>query len=193
LACPTETLPQQLAPVLVGRSLLAVYRLSARLRGFRHSDLTCLRSVNMSYLSELQPSFRVRPVTERPRSRREPLRTLVLDHDFLPGGSSPLQRFPHMRQRLFWPGLPRPTTSVFRFSQPLDALPPHACRPYFMPDPLMGFPLQSFIPLKQPFAVSSVDALLVLDNPFMLSSPSGLYSTRESATDNQRFRLGTSA
>jgi hypothetical protein len=57
----------------------------------------------------------------------------------------------------------------------------------------MGFPLQSFIPLKQPFAVSSVDALLVLDNPFMLSSPSGLYSTRESATDNQRFRLGTSA
>jgi hypothetical protein len=32
-----------------------------------------------------------------------------------------------------------------------------------MPDPLLGFALQSFAPLVQPFAVSGVVALLVLE------------------------------
>ena len=30
----------------------------------------------------------------------------------------------------------------------------------------MGFPLQSFIPPEQPYAVSDANALLMLDNPF---------------------------
>lgn len=41
-------------------------------------------------------------------------------------------------------------------------LPPRACRPYFMPDPLLGFSLQSFHPPAQPYAVSSATTLVTL-------------------------------
>jgi hypothetical protein len=84
-----------------------------------------------------------------------------------------------------------------------------------MPDPLMGFALQSFTPPVQPFAVSGAVALLMLERlpfhprPGSLSrepkfrakttaphvggpserpSPSGLCSTRESATSRRRVR-----
>jgi hypothetical protein len=40
--------------------------------------------------------------------------------------------------------------------------PPRTCWPCFMPDPLMGFTLQSFVPLAQPCAVSSAAPLLTL-------------------------------
>jgi hypothetical protein len=47
---------------------------------------------------------------------------------------------PRSPQQLRWPGLPHPTACVLRFSRPPDAFdPPRACRPCFMPDPLMGF------------------------------------------------------
>jgi hypothetical protein len=102
---------------------------------------------------------------------------------------------------------------VFSTSWRLD--PPHACWPYFMPDPLMGFALQSFPPPAQPYAVSGASALLPLKTPRdpsrkpasvasteaprqeptpMVGRPterpstSGLCSTRESATSCRRVR-----
>jgi len=46
------------------------------------------------------------------------------------------------------------TPSACRFSQPPGApLPPRDCWPCFMPDPLMGFALQSIAPPAQPYAV----------------------------------------
>jgi len=62
------------------------------------------------------------------------------------------------------PGLPRPgrlTPSGF-----LNLLALHscrACRPYFRPDPLMGFSLQSFAPRPQPYTVSGASTLMSLD------------------------------
>jgi hypothetical protein len=50
---------------------------------------------------------------------------------------------------------------VFSTSWRLD--PPRACWPCFMPDPLMGFALQSFAPPAQPYAVSGAAALLTLE------------------------------
>jgi hypothetical protein len=52
---------------------------------------------------------------------------------------------------------------VFSTSWRFD--PPHACWPCFMPDPLMGFALQSFPPPAQPFAVSSAVSLLPFKTP----------------------------
>lgn len=41
--------------------------------------------------------------------------------------------------------------------------PPRVYWPFFMPDPLMGFPLQSFTPPAQPYTVSDTAPLLPLD------------------------------
>jgi len=41
--------------------------------------------------------------------------------------------------------------------------PPRIYWPFFMPDPLMGFPLQSFTPPAQPYTVSDTAPLLPLD------------------------------
>ena len=46
------------------------------------------------------------------------------------------------------------------FSTSWRVHPPRACWPCFMPDPLLGFALQSLAPLAQPYAVSGVAALL---------------------------------
>jgi hypothetical protein len=48
-----------------------------------------------------------------------------------------------------------------------------------MPDPLMGFTLQSFAPLVQPFAVSGVLALLSLDHPSVLPEDSPVVASAE--------------
>jgi len=62
------------------------------------------------------------------------------------------------------------------FSTSWRLLPPRACRPCFMPDPLLGSTLQSFIPPAQPYVVPNAVPLLAFD------PPSGYFSTRESAT-----------
>jgi len=47
-----------------------------------------------------------------------------------------------------------------------------------MPDPLLGFALQSFAPLVQPYAVSGAVALLSLKRPSVLpESPSAVATT----------------
>jgi len=62
--------------------------------------------------------------------------------------------------------VPLLTACVFRFSQPPDAfIRPCAYWPYFIPDPLMGFSLQSFTPSAQPKIVSDLDTLLSLAYP----------------------------
>jgi hypothetical protein len=106
--------------------------------------------------------------------------------------------------------VPLLTACVFRFSQPPDAfIRPFAYWPYFIPDPLMGFSLQSFTPFVQLDTVSDLDPLLSLAYPGFPSAlaplhylyirrcanntagslkarlqtpPSGFCSTRKSAT-----------
>jgi hypothetical protein len=74
---------------------------------------------------------------------------------------------PRTRQQLWWPGLPRPTACVLRFSRPLDA--------FIRREPAglvscrirsWGCALQSVPPLVQPYAVSGADPLLPLAAPF---------------------------
>jgi hypothetical protein len=48
-----------------------------------------------------------------------------------------------------------------------------------MPDPLLGFSLQSFAPPVQPFAVSGAVALLSLDHPSLLSETPGTVAGAE--------------
>jgi hypothetical protein len=110
-----------------------------------------------------------------------------------------------------------PTANAFRFSQPPGASPPRASQPYFMPAPLLGFALQSFVPPVQPFAVSSAVPLLTshrlaatsqaarqqmpepegtgqrqaVMRPAKPTPPSGSCSARESATRRRWFRPAT--
>jgi hypothetical protein len=48
-----------------------------------------------------------------------------------------------------------------------------------MPDPLMGFALQSFAPLVQPYAVSSAVALLSLERASDLPEPPAAVASAE--------------
>jgi hypothetical protein len=144
-------------------------------------------------------------------------RSFPAQHPFL--GFRPLQRLPAQSsgttKRIELPELHRPAPPGFlNLLTPL--CPPRACRPSFMPDPLLGFDLQSFPPPVQPHAVSGAVALLsfetcprsssrsrrpcalaetetpdqqLLSNGLQqIPSPSGLCSTRKSATSLRRVR-----
>jgi hypothetical protein len=77
----------------------------------------------------------------------------------------PLQRVPTRKSSLVSLEGQLPTTlDTCRFSQPRGASLLRVCCPYFRADPLVGFSLQSFVPLAQPYAVSSACALLSLAN-----------------------------
>jgi len=66
------------------------------------------------------------------------------------GVSSPTA-FPHVEQRLVVAGFTSPVRLRLQvFSTSWRLHPPHVCWPYFMPDPLLGFALQSFPPPAQP-------------------------------------------
>jgi hypothetical protein len=84
----------------------------------------------------------------------------------------PLQRIPAQSSGIECPGLPHLNANASRFSQPLDALirPVPAGR---ISDQIRswGFPLQSFAPPAQPYAVPDAIALLTLDSPVRLSPP----------------------
>jgi len=91
--------------------------------------------------------------------------------------SRPLQRLPARSSgmNLVGPASPnRLRLQVFTTSWRVH--PPRACRPCFMPDPLLGSTLQSLFPPAQPYAVSSAVPLLAFE------PPSGFFSTRESTT-----------
>jgi hypothetical protein len=109
------------------------------------------------------------------------------------------------------PGLPHPThlrPQVFSTSRRLH--PPRACRPCFMPDPLVGLHPPELSPPAQPYAVSDAVPLLSLGDPGLHAHrrapkcaptcrlrwpppPTGVCSTRESASAHRRFRPMTSA
>jgi hypothetical protein len=78
----------------------------------------------------------------------------------------PLQRFSTGGSGIVRQGCLPWLACVFRFSQPPDAfIRPSAHWPCFMPDPLMGFTLQSFPPPAQPYAVSGAVPLMTFSPP----------------------------
>jgi len=117
-----------------------------------------------------------------------------------------------------WPrgtGLPHPHRQRLQvFATSWHFVPLRACWPCFMPDPLMGFTLQSFVPPAQPYAVSGAccppDVQFARKDPRMKRraghrstsnkrnnhnvgpakhpSPTGRCSTRKSATVQRWFR-----
>jgi hypothetical protein len=123
--------------------------------------------------------------------------------------------YPRPEQWLRGAGLPRPHRRRLQvFTTSWRFVPLRACWPCFMPDPLMGFTLQSFPPPVQPYAVS--DACSPHDVEFARKVPrlerstvapkrasttetavarpakhspsTGCCSTRKSATDQRWFR-----
>jgi hypothetical protein len=87
-------------------------------------------------------------------------RSFPAQHPFL--GFRPLQRFPAQgsgTSRVEHPALNRPASPGFLNLMTL-LCPPRTCRPYFVPDPLLGFDLQSLAPPVQPYAVPGAVALL---------------------------------
>jgi hypothetical protein len=154
-----------LVPVLVRHTLLALTPHRAGFKGFASPAPRGLRKARGAPLMGLDsPS----ESTRRQAAAQPPRKTEGAHHQTAverlpPLRSRPLKRFPHPGQRPQWPGLPHPTACACRFSQPLDALnPPRACRPCFMPDPLLGFALQSIAPPVRPYAVADADPLLML-------------------------------
>jgi hypothetical protein len=94
----------------------------------------------------------------------------------------PLQRLPAqdsgLSSREYHTRLPTPSG----FLNLLTLQPSRACRPCFMPNPLMGFALQSVAPLTQPYAVSSA------------SCPHAVGETTKGSTDTKhdsRKHLGS--
>jgi hypothetical protein len=74
---------------------------------------------------------------------------------------------------------------AFRFSQPRGVfVRPWTCWPCFMPDPLMGFTLQSFAPPVQPYAVSSAVALLSLERLTVLPEEPAYVASAEALRQN---------
>jgi hypothetical protein len=129
----------------------------------------------------------------------------------------PLQRLP-ARGSGIMDGLASPgRLRLQAFATSWRLLPPRACRPCFMPDPLLGFALQSFPPLEQPdtcfqglsphavgianrarkppapdsrWCLGSAPARSHWLEPGPLSDPptSGSCSARESATPDRLFK-----
>ena len=92
--------------------------------------------------------------------------------------------------------MPLLTAYVSRFSQPLDAfIRPLAYWSYFIPDPLMGFSLQSFTPSAQPKTVSDPRSPLVVSLPRfpVRFGPTVLFSHPRMFQQYRRKRPGPSA
>ena len=85
--------------------------------------------------------------------------------DFLPWGLVPYSVFPTRGSGLEvgFASPDRLRLQVFSTSWRFD--PPRACRPCFMPDPLLGFALQSLAPHVQPYAVTGTAPLLTSGPP----------------------------
>ena len=87
----------------------------------------------------------------------------ALTNNTLPCGFLPLRRFPSTGQPLTsqdyqsWVTVPSQ-----RFSRSQGFHPPATCRPYFMPDPPLGFHPSGPIPLAKPSTLSNGSALLGL-------------------------------
>jgi hypothetical protein len=137
------------------------------LQGLRETETAGI-AVTQSRQSSLglRLPFRVRPRSERPPCQRDRSHARVTEAT-LDGASLEVcapTASPRAAAAAFSAsGLPRPrrlTPSGF-----LNLLTLHscrACRPYFRPDPLLGFSLQSFAPHPQPYAVSGASTLMSL-------------------------------
>jgi hypothetical protein len=137
-----------------------------RTRGLRGNEFTKPRNSSRG----LRRSFRGQPRVERPpRCAR---------NKFPRSGASPEvpspSAFPRTGQLHDCSADALPSACVYRFSQPPDAfLRPVPAGPYFRPDPLLGFSLQSLVPPAQPHAVSGAVALVSLGHrPYPRPAPS---------------------
>jgi hypothetical protein len=146
------------------------------LQGLRETETAGIAVTQSRQSSHgLRLPFRVRPRCERPPYQRDRSHARVTEVT-LDGASLEVcapTAFPRAAAAAFSaPGLPRPrrlTPSGF-----LNLLTLHscrACRPYFRPDPLLGFSLQSFAPHPQPYAVSGACTLMSLNAPNTTRTP----------------------
>jgi hypothetical protein len=86
----------------------------------------------------------------------------------------PLQRLSNHRERLSMPShrplakfhLPPTRLRPRVFTTPRRLAPPVICQAYFIPVPLMGFPLRGFLPYVEPNALSSAATFLELCDLF---------------------------
>jgi hypothetical protein len=91
----------------------------------------------------------------------------------------PLQRLPTQSSGI-WAGLPHPTASASRFSQPLDAfIRPELAGLISCRIRSWGSPYRAFFLTVQPYAVSGAAPLMVLVHPTRTSPPS--------PNDNRRY------
>jgi hypothetical protein len=125
------------------------------------------------------------PEIARTSSRRFDTRVSERDPRHPPSRFLPLQRLPSTGQRPRGTGLPHPNRLRLQvFSTSWRLHPPRACWPCLMPVPLLGFTLQSFAPLAQPYAVPSAVPLVTLGPPAATPRPS---------PDDHRNHLGCAA
>jgi hypothetical protein len=179
--------PTVLAAPLGSAAPLMSSATSAGLQGVRTAG--CLASPEskarrplMSLRSPSECSARraaVAPNCSRSRSR---------DCRLLPWGCFPYSVSPpKAAARIGRASRARPALRLQVFATSWRLRPPRACWPCFMPDPLLGFSLQSFAPLVQPRAVSSAVALLSLERVADPSEPPASSRMRRSAAS--RYRL----
>jgi hypothetical protein len=121
---------------------------------------------NVASSPELAFPFRVLrlPSGRAFRSRPKPFASHAAPSHEVP----PPSAFPRSEQRHTMAALPTPSRPAppgfLNLMTPL--CPPRACRPCFVPDPLLGFTLQSLAPPVQPHAVSGAVALLSFESRF---------------------------
>jgi hypothetical protein len=163
LRCSTE-FPSDRASSGIGFAApLMSSALPAGLQGFHTvGHPAALESMTGSPLMSLRPPSE----NSAPRAAAAfaPDRGRLLERRLLPWGLSPYSVSPSAAAASLMTGLSTPNRlrlQVFSTSWRLD--PPRTCWPCFMPDPLLGFTLQSFAPPVQPFAVSGAVALLSLE------------------------------
>jgi len=158
------------------------FAVKARASGFSHSGLP--RNTIVHPRDPLMGFGSSSEVAQAPSRRIGPPVTQVSDARFHPCVSSaapplrsrPLQRFPARSSGMNWSSLPRPTACAFRFSQPLGA--------FIRPEPagLVSCRIRSW---GHPPELSSSRAAvrrLQRRSPRGVSTPTGSFSTRESAT-----------
>jgi len=140
---------------------------------FGHYDWTtgCLRPMSPAPCVNTKPNtshglalpYRVQPSVEpQPASL-----ALTKDQQTAPSMRfEPLQRLPSQGSGLQSNGFTSPEPERLQvFSTSRRLLPPRDCWPCFMPDPLMGFALQSVAPPAQPCAVPDAATLMTFATP----------------------------
>jgi hypothetical protein len=180
LQCSTEYLSDRASDSLgFHRSPRALGGFPLDYRVFTQSGSSRTRKYDQISSLELPPSYRVRHSASgrrlrlRPKSRSEPSAP--------PVRFFPLQRFPIWSSGTNkWSSFPRSAGLRLQvFSTSWRIHPPQTYWPCLMPDPPLGFALQSIAPPVQPHAVSGAVALLSLECRFDSSEPTTVVTSAE--------------